>query len=533
MTTIEKHEIKRALNNIEAYSDTDVFPRSIDYEKALARKERRESIVTEIERILNNQDDFNDAINTSPPVNQSTLYPAGYSGHRWVTRIDPMWNIAYLSIAIHIAREAEKYRIPHSRDTVFSHRFNDSKDSKDLFCDGGWRDFIDISRRKAEISKYVLSIDLADFYSRIYLHRIENEVQALFPGSQISKQLNKLLMDFNTGRSFGIPIGGPASRILSELVLNAADQFIANHLDLNFTRYADDYRIFVDTIDDANHTIAKLSEYFYQNEGMSIQKHKTRTTPSNEFIESTTLKGAATGSAEHLLGLKLYFDPYSETADEDYETLRKSLEDFDLLELLAAELVKGKADLQVITKITRSLRAMPPIVQEQACTTMLEHTAKLYPVLPKILKSINLVAKRAASEKNHELTQNIINSVTASLQNDRYISDSDINTIYCARIVGEVKTTDNEKLLGKLYQRPFGISNQPSTLVQVEVLHILARWSSTSWLRTVKNSYGSMHPRLQEEFYRASYVLRDEGAHWRERTVKQISKARLPLIQGE
>lgn len=63
-------------------------------------------------------------------------------------------------------------------------------------------------------------------------------------------------------------------------------------------------------------------------------------------------------------------------------------------------------------------------------------------------------------------------------------------------------------------------------------MKVLSDWGLDYWLRAKKTRYGSMHPRLQEEFVRGSYVLGEEGKHWRKSVLKTIPSVRHPFVQG-
>lgn len=531
MPIIEQHEIERALLNIESHSDTDVFPRGSELDLIYGASANKNALVEVISEIVENVNSFSKALNDSPPVNQSSIYPSGFNGYRWVTKIDPLWNAVYVSLSISLAKKAEAARISLSQEMVFSHRFNDDKNSKDLFTPGGWGKFIDRSKSKAEESKYVLIIDIADFYSRIYLHRLENEIERVSPSSGVSKMINDLISNFNSSRSFGIPIGGPASRIMSEILFNSADKFMQRHLKIDFVRYADDYRIFLDSVDEANHITAKLSQFFFENEGLSLQKHKTRIITSSEYLASIDYSNSDQGSSQHFLGVSLYFDPYNPNAEEDYETLRNALEDFDVVDLLNAELSKGKADLAVVSKIARSLHAMPAAVKVQACRTMIENTHKLYPVLPKILRAIWSATRSACESGDTKSASELIEVVRDSVLEDRYIYESEISVAFACKIVGAVSSADNEELLGRIYGLSFGAANEPSTIVQTEIMSIMAKWKVSYWILAKKPNFGALHPRVQEEFYRATYSLGDEGKHWRQHNDSRFDRYRKPFVK--
>ncbi|MCV5289636.1 RNA-dependent DNA polymerase, partial [Escherichia coli] len=75
--------------------------------------------------------------------------------------------------------------------------------------------------------KYVLTCDIADFYPRIYHHRLENALDRVDPNKDYSGKIKKLLQTFSETKSYGVPVGCPASRILAELALDSIDKLLS------------------------------------------------------------------------------------------------------------------------------------------------------------------------------------------------------------------------------------------------------------------------------------------------------------------
>lgn len=529
MSIVSHSAFKRSLKNILEHSDTDVFARSREFDLIRDNESAQEALIEVARKTCKDLGTFKGKLEASPPVNDSTIYPAGYSGYRWVTKIDPFWNLIYLAMAIEIAERSEPHRPDEDAQVVFSHRYETDTTNSQIFKSFGWKQFLDASIAESQEYNFVVHLDLADFYSRVYLHRVENEVMRLFPQSALPKLVNHLLMDFNTSRSFGIPVGGPASRILSEVVLSATDKFLLSHTDIKFKRYADDYRLFVDSIDEANEKIALLASLLFDTEGLSLQKSKTRIMSSRDFQTSLDLSGANHGSADHLLGISVHFDPYSATRDDDYENLKDALKDFNLLELLSAELQKGKADLAVVNKIIRALAAMPLEVQQKASLTMLRNTSNLYPVLPRMLKAIYSVVTAAQKNGEAEVVDEVVSAVRQATTDDPYVADSEINISFAARILGVQQSDENETALGNFYKKTFGPNPEPSALVRSEVIRIFGNWGLAYWWRSSKSRFATMHPRNQDAFIIASQSMGDEGQHWRKPVMRGLPQERLIL----
>jgi hypothetical protein len=77
---------ERTLANIIKHGDTDIFPYPI--ENLMFFDKRKETI----DLLLELNKDFFNNLTSYPPSNNSALAPVGYTGFRWATRIDPIWN---------------------------------------------------------------------------------------------------------------------------------------------------------------------------------------------------------------------------------------------------------------------------------------------------------------------------------------------------------------------------------------------------------------------------------------------------------
>src|SRR5690606_4221835 len=97
----------------------------------------------------------------------------------------------------------------------------------------------------------------------------------------------RMLAVFSSGDSYGLPVGGPASRILAELALDDVDRHLESRR-VDFCRYADDFTIGAPSKDEAYRALVMLASKLSQ-EGLSLQKQKTRIVSSDEFLETVGL----------------------------------------------------------------------------------------------------------------------------------------------------------------------------------------------------------------------------------------------------
>lgn len=510
MPLLSDGNLEQAIGNIARWGDTDIFPFPIDNHMMFDQTTEMRDLLTEI------SNDWDTVISTWPVWTHSTLAPVGYTGFRWVTQIDPVWNAYLLALTLRLAEAIEVSRIPVERQVVFSYRYLKNSEDDSLFTVDGWSKFQERTRLLSGEHKYVVLADISDFYPRIYHHRVENALQAIDATGNVYRRIATILSKISGAASYGLPVGGPAARILSELTLNQVDRLLlAQGATDTFCRFADDYRIFVDDLPTAYRAIGALSEKLYSNQGLSLQKTKTRVMTSSEYLEVLDPPDPPEGSAERFLRLHLHFDPYSETAVEDYEALSRQIDEFDVLDLLRTELKKGQLHPALTRRLVRALGFLEPDQQRQAILSLLdkENIAKLAPVLPQVLRAIGDCLRGLADDDFIFRTLAIIRSL---ILDNHYLANVELNLAYMVRLLGARHTDESEILLARLFLAAHGYGSAPSPSIQRDIVLIFAKWRVIYWLSDLKNSSDTLHPWVRRAFMISSRVLGDEGRHWRE-----------------
>jgi len=464
--------------------------------------------------LLDLHNNFDDYLAQYPPITLETLTQVGYTGFRWTTQIEPFWNAYYLAIVIQLASKIEAQRITVEENTVFSYRFNWDDENAKLFIDSTWRDYREKALELSANYEYVVVTDIADFYPRIYHHRIENALKRLPDAGEIPKRIMALLSNFSKNVSYGLPVGGPASRILSELSLDSTDKLL-NRTHVKFCRYADDYCIFCSDKADAYRVLVKLSESLF-NEGLVLQKKKTKVITSEEFRLSAKLLGPADVNDQHaaeeqkLLNISLRYDPYSETADEDYDTLKAAIKDVDIIGILGREVTKTAIDSTVTKQALRAIHALEPDAQFGAINTLLSdnNLVVLLPVFVSVMRTVRGVYDSLPNEE-----QGFIDSTLVSLyDNDSHLLSVDLNLSFYIQVLSRKQSQRKEEILIDLYNR------RTNPLIKRQVILVMANWKCHYWLTDLKRQYAGLSEWEKRYFIGASYVLGDEGKHWRSHT---------------
>lgn len=496
-----------ALDNIIRHGDTDIFP--YPFESRLF-EDRKEIVNAALMQIF---DDFENKRTEVPPNMINSFSSIGYYGYRWATQIDPFWNAFFLGLVLKIGEDIEKIRSASTQ--VYSYRFKPNPAVGAIFDkDISWRKYQEdsiIECTKDEIN-YVLTCDIADFYPRIYHHSLENALDRIDPNKKYAGKIKKLLQTFSETKSYGVPVGCPASRILAELALDSIDKLLSMN-GINYKRYVDDFIIFCDSREDAHKTLTLLSKKLMENEGLTLQKHKTNIVTKEEFLSVTKAKLHGNDEDEEspmkakFMSLPIRFDPYSANAIEEYEEIKESLKDFDLLSMLSSELQKSKINQSFSKHLIKAFSATSNEVTSSAFQVMFNNLNELYPIFTTIIQVANSNWKKLSVETK----KIILDKINSLIKEDSYILSTELNLAYVARMLSKENTEKSTLILSEIYNR-----NPQSILVKNIVTQSMAKINSHAWLSDIKKNFTGMHPLQRRLLIVSSYFLGDEGKHWRE-----------------
>lgn len=511
--------IKAAITNIAAYGDTDIFPFSFEQHIFRDQPKLLEAALEHLHA------DFDAQLAKNSPDNINTLTPVGYIGYRWATQIDPLWNAYYLSLVIEMGPAIEAARIPISEESVFSYRFVKPTDEGGIFDpDVNWRAFMEKSWEAAKTLPYVLVCDISDFYPRIYHHRLENALKWLNTKADTVGRIANVLKAFSGTVSYGLPVGGPASRLLAELSLNSIDKLLRGE-SIRFCRFVDDYRIFCSSKEEAYQRLIFLSEKLF-NEGLTLQKNKTRILTAKEFLDETQLLLKAEqvdeenlSEEDKLLRLTIHFDPYSDTRVDDYDNLKEQVSHVDIVGILGRELEKTRINPTVTKQAILTLRVLEPDVQKDIIASLLqaENLNTLAPVFPRLMMVLRGLYLDLDKETQDLIDTGLINLVIS----ESHIIQVDLNLAYVIQVMRRRCTHSTETLFVQIFKK------STSPLVRREIVVAWARWQHNHSLTDLKIKFAALSKWERRAFIVGSYILTDEGRHWR-----SYNKKSFDLLEG-
>ncbi|MFV7666734.1 RNA-directed DNA polymerase [Shewanella algae] len=361
-----------------------------------------------------------------------------------------------------------------------------------------------------ESINYVLTCDIADFYTRIYHHRLENALDRIDPQKDISSKIKKLIQTFSGTNSYGLSVGGPAARILAELALDSLDHILLIS-GVKFKRYVDDFIIFCETKEDAHSVLTLISRKLMENEGLTLQKHKTNILSKDEFTSLTQSKLFGLDEDEgspmkaKFMSLPIRFDPYSQNAAEQYEEIKETLSDFDLLGMLSNELQKSKINQPFSKQLIRAFAAVDDRVLSDAFNVIFSSINELYPIFNTIIQ----VATTNWARFEEQTKSLIRNKLIELINTDSFILKTELNLAYVVKLFSKENNVEGQTVLTEIHR-----SNTDSILITLVVTQAMAKWNTHYWLSELRRTSPTMTPWQRRLFIVSSYLLGDEGKHW-------------------
>ncbi|GIP23983.1 reverse transcriptase domain-containing protein [Paenibacillus sp. J22TS3] len=270
---LEEKSIKWALKHLQIEKDTDLFPSP---KEIIAFSESANNIIAELKDYDITQHKF------SP--SRRFVIPKTELSYRTATQLDPVDSLLLAAVIYEYGDLIEKRRRPVKEESVFSYRFAPLKNGVFYSDENSWKDFWRSCLIKCKQKKYIVQMDISDFYNQISHNTIEDQLrESLFP-NDIIEFIMRLLGDITKTVPRGIPIGPHSSHLLAEMALIPIDDslFLKG---MEFCRYADDIYVFCNDEKEAQITVLRMAEILDKQQRLILQKQKTCVYKDHEFSD--------------------------------------------------------------------------------------------------------------------------------------------------------------------------------------------------------------------------------------------------------
>lgn len=346
---MDEAHFKRAILHLADLGDTDILPPLFEFQFF---KEAAEPVVRKLNAFS--------AGSYNPVGAFEVLSPKTQTSFRIAHQLHATDTLLFTAAAIEIAKAIDELRLDPEQG-AFSYRFDDDNESSSLFTDEcTYHDWLVSVSAMCEPNEafsndqLVLETDISDFYGRIYFHRIEHVLDDVEAANAPRKIIENVIKNSRARQSYGLPVGGAASRIIAEGVLIDVDTML-RRTGLKFTRFVDDFRIVVNSPAEAHAALCRLAEHLMLTEGLSLNAAKTRILTASGVRAEIDDSFSEIFTKEERNGLDRYLRSIYDSEDVA-ETIADEIDKYTLIEKLDKAIKSEKIDYTAVKLILRALR---------------------------------------------------------------------------------------------------------------------------------------------------------------------------------
>ena len=511
MFKLSEQELEHAFAAINHHGYSAMLPEPIEWVNIQNKWKEVKDYIKELD------------LDTYEPYKPMKIFaPKNRANIRIVHLLYPQDLIIYTALVLIVKNDIEAQRLPKKSQRVFSYRVDTSRADRLYDTRGTHDSYLDQLQKKSHKPniKFIGIADIADFYPRIYQHRLENVLQTVATaqrGIDVARVLvKKLISNLMERNSYGIPVGPYASRILAEAVLIDVDSYLYSN-NINFVRWVDDYNIFCKSEYETQSNIFRLGEWLFSNHGLTLQSAKTKILPTRKYIKEVLAKPDEDlrdrDSAVALL--KKVHTSYQDEGDieeeldeEEIQNVLEQLQSFDLCSTLRksisdTDLVDYEIVNYVLTRLPR-IPGVPEKLKHEVLDLVIENAELLYPLSEQIAKYVVSFTNLSKTEKK-KIAKKLLNPL---------ISKRNPPPVYYAMWMLYVFSTSEDwnhvKDIITIYQ------NSTSDVVKRYAALAIAKGGTRSEALVIKDDLGAASDMLRLAILEASQKLgKDERKHWK------------------
>ena len=498
--TLSEQSLDWALEHILNHGDTDIFPEAFEFDAIRYDWQDVKAWIRSFYILKWNVRPY-----------RRCLAPKHRFGFRISTQLDPLDILVYTALVHEVGAVLESSRVSAGEKIVHSYRFDPKLDGRMFSDQFNYQSFQEESRQVCTGVglTHVVIADIADFFPRLYTHRIDNALNsALGIGHMHAVALRQLLGHWAGSYSYGIPVGSAASRLIAETTIGDIDQLLLSE-GACYVRFADDFRFFCKSEAEAYRYLALLARVLIENHGLTLQQSKTRIVPIDRFREIYLREHQA--REVETLSQKFYALLGQIGIRDIYETINYSnlspankalIDQLNLRQLLSEQLSEEEPDLSLLRFL---LRRMSQLDDVGAVDLVVTNIGRLAPVVREAIQFFVKLSSLADSDKQDvgRRLLEVYSNKNASLSHIEY------GRMYLLRPFALQPAWHSSNALVQLY------NESVDDFSRREILLAMGQGHMDFWFRARKQSLLEMTPWIRRAFIRAASCLPpDEYKHW-------------------
>jgi hypothetical protein len=128
-----------------------------------------------------------------------------------------------------------------------------------------------------------------------------------------------------------------------------------------------------------------------------------------------------------------------------------------------------------------------------------------------------MVAKSLFKDLKVETQNSLIEKIAQLIKSKSHVVQAELNLAYAIRVIAESQGPELEELLHGVY------AETKSSTLRRDIILVMAKWRAWYWLSNLRSEFRTLGAAERRAFIVASYVMTDEGKHWRNHIEPELS----------
>lgn len=401
------NELDKALSVLKRHGCSDFFPPAFEIaaiEKSWAK----------VRPALENVD----LLSYSPRPAPKMVAPRQRYTTRAIKLLDPIDALLATGLSLRIIPALQAARSSLSSKCVFSGQFDAALQDQLFDFKADYLAFKSALDQRLTASQFVATADINDFYPRIYLHRLENGLDAILgSGNLETRCVMRFVEAWAEGTSYGIPVGPHFTHVLGEATLHEVDSFLLSH-NVPFIRFMDDFYLFGSSETDCLRGLYMLGSRLQDTQGLSLNSTKTRVWQSQQLKSKFDLEDRPDAQLRKevinkVFGGDVYVHvEYDKLTPEQKELLSKCDIEGVIKKALDEESLTDFSSVKFI------LLVLTAINRPELTGIVLDNLSRLYPVAPSVARFLSVFDEVGSAERS-KIGERLLEFIT----NSGYVPD--------------------------------------------------------------------------------------------------------------
>jgi len=243
--------------------------------------------------------------------------------------------------------------------------------------------------------------------------------------------------------------------------------------------------------------------------GLSLNRTKTTTLSAKHYTDYIAAQlGHGDETSVALRELDLHFDPYSDTAQVQYEQLKKAFESIDIQFLLDLEKEKSQPDAFVMAQIGRALKFQEPNVAAQFCATLLDarNLDSFRASWSKIMRGVYAVRANDEFKAVFDQVDELLSRIPYATP---HLLMPEANILHFLRVIRFRRTDVRGGFVRRVYDQ------NSSQTVKRACIDCWRHWHDHASFTRLRNQWRNLGPDEQRMLWLTAGSFGDDGKHAR------------------